>query len=745
MQNNHPSDLMVPLSTPLPANQSGYGNIHYAYAIEEEQDFHLRDYWHVLVKRKWWFWGVLSLVMVVTALVTFLMTPVYQGKITLQIVQDNPSALMGGDKLDPLGAITGSSEMDRFYETQYKILQSPTLAYGLIDSLKLKEHPSYKEMEADNAEDSTEVIRQKYAEELLRRIKVTPVKKSFLVDVSFRSTDKDLVRRLPEAIQAEYLKLAMITRQQSYEMIREWLDGELTRLGKKLEVSEQNLYNDGRKKDFLSLEDNQYNVIVQKYVELGKVLTTAQSEKLVKEAQYRQIHEKGMDAPMITGHPLIQQLRQQLIELEGQVSAGSKIYGPNYPEQQAQNAKLGEVRGRITSEIKRLETSIKADYETAARTEALLQKDFEAQKAKVVDLQNNLVQHHILKRELQTNQSLYEALLARMKEASVASTMVASNVSVITPAERPYEPVRPRKALYLALGAIIGAMGGMLTAFFIEYLDSSIKNVEEMEKICRIPTLGMIPMADAKELVKCSNTPELVAHTDPMSMIGESIFHIRSAIMLSASDAPPQIITITSANPGESKTTTSSNIAAGLAGIDRKCLILDCDLRKPRLHKVHQQPNTVGLTNYLTGNVTLEDIVKPTAVPNLFFIPAGPTPPNPNDLFASTAFRKLIEQLRKEYDHIILDSPPIIGFADARSLSGYADGTILVFRHHSTTREAARLAVQLLAQNNARILGGILTMARKDRMGYGGYYGYYKHYNKYYKEYGSSFQEERHE
>ncbi|MEN6440744.1 MAG: polysaccharide biosynthesis tyrosine autokinase [Syntrophobacter sp.] len=530
----------------------------------------------------------------------------------------------------------------------------------------------------------------------------------------------------------------MTTRQQSYEMIREWLDGELTRLGKKLEVSEQNVYKDGQKKDFLSLEDNQYNVIVQKYVELGKVLTTAQSEKLVKEAQYRQIHEKGMDAPIITSHPLIQQLRQQLIDLEGQVSAGSKIYGSNYPEQQAQNARLREVRERMNNEIKRLETSVKADFETAARTEALLQKDFEAQKSKVVDLQNNLVQHHILKRELQTNQSLYEALLARMKEASVASTMVASNVSVITPAETPYKPVRPRKALYLALGAFIGALGGAVMAFFVEYLDSSIKNVEEMEKICRIPTLGMIPMADTKELAKCSNTPELVAHTDPMSMIGESVFHIRSAIMLSASGAPPQIITITSANPGESKTTTSSNIAAGLAGIDRKCLIMDCDLRKPRLHKVHQKPNGIGLTNYLTGNATLEEIVRPTSVPNLYFIPAGPTPPNPNDLFASSAFKSLIELLRKEYDHIILDSPPIIGFADARSLSSHADGTILVFRHHSTTRESAKLAVQLLAQNNARILGGILTMARKDRMGYGGYYGYYKYYNKYYKDYGSS-------
>jgi capsular exopolysaccharide synthesis family protein len=145
--------------------------------------------------------------------------------------------------------------------------------------------------------------------------------------------------------------------------------------------------------------------------------------------------------------------------------------------------------------------------------------------------------------------------------------------------------------------------------------------------------------------------------------------------------------------------------------------------------------NRQGLANFLTGNATLDEVIHPTAVPNLYFIPAGPVPPNPNELFASTAFEDMVTRLRKEYDHIILDSPPIIGFADARSLAARADGTVLVFKHHSTTRDAARLAIQLLHQNNCRILGGVLTMARKDRLGYGGYYQYYHYYNKYYKDY----------
>ncbi|MEM5789626.1 MAG: Wzz/FepE/Etk N-terminal domain-containing protein, partial [Syntrophobacteraceae bacterium] len=338
MQNNQPTDLVVSATAPLPATNLQY------YGYDEEQIGHLRDYWHILMKRKWWFFAVLTVVMAITCAVTFLMTPVYMSRITLQIIQDNPSALMGGDKMDPLGALTGSSETDRFYETQYKILQSPTLAYGIMDTLNLQEHPSYKKIEENNKDNPPEVIRQKYAQFLLESMKVEPLKKSFLVNISYKSTDKELARKIPSTIESEYLKLAMNTRQQSYTMIREWLDGELTRLGKKLEISEQNVYTDGQKKDFLSLEDNQTNVIVQKYVELGKVLTTAQSEKAIKEAQYQQINEKGLDAPLITNNPLIQQLRQQLIGLESQVSGNTRIYGGKYPEHQAEVARVKELR-----------------------------------------------------------------------------------------------------------------------------------------------------------------------------------------------------------------------------------------------------------------------------------------------------------------------------------------------------------------------------------------------------------------
>ncbi|MFP3868983.1 MAG: GumC family protein [Desulfobacteraceae bacterium] len=711
------------------------------YHADFEEGISLRDYWHVFLKRKWWVLGVLFGTVGLALLVIFLMPPIYKGTTTLQIIQDNPSALMGGEHADPLSTITGSGELDRFYETQYKILQSPTLALGLIESLKLEDHPSYQELAQKNPEDSPEVIREKYAKEyILENLVVEPVKNSFLVNVSFKSTDKHLAQKIPEAIQREYLEICMDTRQQSYTMLKDWLNKELNRLAQKLETSERNVYAHGRQNDFLSLESSDENVIVKKYVELSKLLTTAQSEKSIKEAQYRQIEERGADAPLITNHPLIQELRQELITLEAEVTGSNKIYGPNYPEHRAQRTRLQELRRRLQQEIVRLEKSIQADYEAAVRAEMLLQNEFDLQKAKVIDLQNDLVQHHILKRDLLTNQTLYEGLLARMKEASIASTMVSSNVSVITPAKEPYEPWLPKPLLFVGMALALGSVFGLGTAIVVEYLDNSIKTTDDLEKTCRIPSLGVVPLVtdnNLKELSKDQIGPTSVAlipYHKPMSMFGEAVFHLRAAIMLTVTEASPQVILLTSANPSEGKTTLTQNLASAFANAECKCLVVDCDLRKPTLHKIAEQPPRPGLTNYLTGTATLEEIIHPTLVPNLDLIPAGPIPPNPHELLASEKFRNLIRDLRQKYPHILMDSPPIIGFADARALAGFADGVLLVVKHHATTREAGRLAVQLLSQNHCRILGGVLSMAQKDRL-HGGYYGYYQYYRKYHEKY----------
>jgi capsular exopolysaccharide synthesis family protein len=319
-----------------------------------------------------------------------------------------------------------------------------------------------------------------------------------------------------------------------------------------------------------------------------------------------------------------------------------------------------------------------------------------------------------------------------MKEASISSTMPAGNVSVVSPAQTPHKPVLPKPLLFLALGIVLGFTGGIVLAFFVEYMDSSIKNAEELERFCRLPALGVVPMAECNEPGQAPANIGMITHAQPASMIAEAFFHIRTAILLSSSETPPRVLTITSPNPHEGKTVSSLNLAITLAGKDRRCLIVDCDLRKPMVHRTFQEARGDGLANCLTGSSKLHDVIRSTPVPNLHYVSAGSKPPNPNELFASESFRKVMEQLRREFDYIVLDCPPILGFADARSVSSHSDGVVLVFKHHCTTREAGRLAVQLLHQNSCRILGVILSMASKNHMGNGSYYHHYRCHREYY-------------
>lgn len=710
----------------------------YEFGSEQESQHHFRDYWLILMKRKWWVLSFFLGVVIIVGLYTFMVTPIYRGFVTLQLIQDNPSALIG-EKQDPFASIMGVDTQAKFYETQFILLNSRPMALKIVEALNLRENPLFKKMAEENPDASPQEIDNGIAGQMMLDLEVKPIKKSFLVEIAYLSPDKKLAQEVPNAIYREYLQFSMETRQQSYKLIKEWLENELHQLASKVEASEQKVYDHGKKKDFLALEGED-NVIVKKFVELNKVLTTAQSEKQARAAQYQQIKEKGVDSALIVNNPLIQKLREDKITQEAKISNIQKTYGKNYPQLQAEQAGLNDLNLRLNNEVNRLKTSIKADYEIALRTENLLTEEYENQKNKVSKLQDNMVQHNILKRDLQTNDQLYQALLARMKEASVASTMVTSNVAIIEPAALPRRPYTPKKARNMALAAFIGLLGGVGLAFLMEYFDSTMKTSEEMERVCRIPALGVVPffVEDTKEIEPIKQG-ELALSTfeHPKSAVSEAINHITASIMLSQSGGPPQAIMMASANPSEGKTTLSVNLASSMAINGRKVILIDADMRRPVIHKVFKINQQPGLSNFLVGDASLEDAIRSSIVPNLSILPAGTIPPSPVQLLNSQAFKDLVKILRRDYQNIIFDTPPIIGFADGRTIASLIDGVCLVFKHHSTTREAGHLARQLLSQVNAFLLGGVFNMVQKDKIGYGGYYGYYKYYSKTYGKYTS--------
>jgi polysaccharide biosynthesis transport protein len=711
----------------MPASPLDY--FHY----EEGRSFPFRDYVKILLKRKWWFLGFLAFSVGIALLINNYSTPIYQSSATFRVAMDN-SAYVGSQN----SAMPFWRDDDRIFETQAQVMRSRTLARRVIKLLNLQAHPLFTTEKQEGTEAvSPEGAESNIIDSFLAGLKVEPVRKTDLIRVSYFSPDKNLAHKVPNVFAEEYMQFEIDAKSQSFAQIKRWLGQQLTQLGSKVEGSQQKLYQYGQNGEILSPEEKD-NIVVQKYVELNGLLTKASAERMAKEAQYRQIEAKGAAASPITNNPLVMDLRKQISTETGKVASLQKIYLPNHPTFMAEAANLAGLKARLNSEIQNISATVKADFEAARRSENLITEAVESEKQKVADLQKKLVQYKILKRDVDANEELYKGLLTRMKEAAVAGTMVASNLSTIDPAEKPLFPSSPKKGKNMALAIIFGIVGGACLAFTIEYFDDSIKTAGDAETVCQLPLLGIVPLLrHNKGLALLSQSagatdqePGLIPYGNSNSMAADAIIGVRTSILLSGPAGPPATIMVTSPNPSEGKSTMSTNLAISLAIDGRKVLLIDADMRQASLHKFFNMPPTAGLSDAITGSATLHDVIRPTEIPNLSIITAGTTPPNPASLLGSKTFKESLEGLREEFQHIIIDTPPTLGIPDSRILSPVLDAAILVLKYQSTSREAARAARLMLSQVHAKLIGIVLNQVSSQGNGYG--YGYYSHYSKYY-------------
>lgn len=759
------SQNSFPVSSNSSTTPSPYTTPSPDFYYDMERGFGLRDYLNILLRRKWWIIGTFLTIVFLIGLYTFTRPSIYRSTATLEITNDNPGSKVGNTA--SVG-YQGYFFEQNFQETQYKILESRSLALRVINALNLDEHPEYAFVK-ENAEGKSQIeIEDQMAELFQSKLAIEPINNTFLVNVSYESKDKILSKKVLDTVADEYMYLIIDRRNESYKLVRNWLNKQLDEWADKVQEAQSKLYKFGQTTDIYMIENNEegssgqgQNVIVQKFNDLSTLLTKAQADKMTKQGQYQQIQEKGPNAPLIVNHPLISTLRQETVVQQSKVSGLRRVYLDGHPEMQAESAKLAELRARLNGEIKRLQESVKADFEAAKRTERLLQESFANQKQQMAKLQDNLSNYQILKRDAQTNEQLYQALLARVKEANISSTMVSANVSVIDPGTMSSIPYRPKTVRNMLLAVILGLGFGTGLAFLAEALDDTIKSSEDLEKSSHLAMIGTLPSLssfrkvtrslqgkqdfsvqkllpgflrrDGKDLT--SGDLDLVVFQHPSDPLTEAIRHMQTSIMLSISGRPPAAILVTSPNPSEGKSVVANNLALGFAMNGHSTVIVDCDLRKPRIHKVYGLDPRPGLTNYLTGAATLEEIQRETNIPNLTVIPAGPISPSPGNLLSSELFRDLLLKLREQYDHIIVDTPPVLAFSDARILSVLVDGTLLVMKYNFTHKSAVRLAVQLLNQINAPIMGGVLNAVEASGKRYG-YYHYhaYKSYSKYYDQ-----------
>jgi succinoglycan biosynthesis transport protein ExoP len=535
----------------------------------------------------------------------------------------------------------------------------------------------------------------------------------------------------------------------------DWLQKQLTDLQIKVESSQEKLVHYQKEHEILGIDEKQ-NIITAKLDELNKELTAAESERMTKQSVYDLVQSGDADTiaaaatdnatAQTNGSSLLEKLREQQADLKIQVALLNTQFGPAYPKLVQLNSQLKEVGTQIQGEMKKIVARVRGDYMAAVQRESLLKAAMERQKQDANQLNESAIQYSILKRDLETNRTLYEGLLEKLKEAGVTAGLRSNNIRPIDLARVPESPIEPNVPRNMAFALAMGLSTGIGLAFLLDAVDNTVRTPEQAEVISSLPSLGLIPLGSktAAQLTKgqrlavtsSKEAVELVTQSRPQSQMAESYRALRTSLLLTSLGAPPKIILVTSALPQEGKTTTSINTAIVLAQKGTRVLLIDADLRRPSIHKTLGMGPRTGLSNVLTGNATLQQaILRSPLLPNLSILCAGTPPPNPAELVASNEMKNVLTELRDQYDHIVIDTPPTLSVTDAVVMSPRADAVVLVIRSGQTTKQALRRSRDILMQVNARVAGVLLNAVDLDSPDYYYYYEYQGKYgHRYYRE-----------
>ena len=690
------------------------------------------------------------------------MTPIYEASGSIEInkpdsglVNFSNSPTFNVDYYDP-------TEL----ETEVLILQSDLLALQVVKELGLDRRPDFGgntpplPSALDLAPDPLQTDPSRTSALLSGfrgnlRVALTP--NTHIIKVSFRNPDKDLTAHVVNTLTSTYTENNFKSRFDSTMQASDWLSKQLVDLQMKVETSQEKLVRYQKEHEILGIDEKQ-NITTQKLDELNKALTAAESVRMDKESVYRLVQSGDPDtiassASLLdaagsgtqSGSGLLESLRTKEADVKIQAAELSTQFGPSYPKVAQLNTQLKEIDAQILGETRKVAGKIRGQYMAALQRENMLHDALEKQKQEANKLNESAIQYSILKRDLETYRTLYEGLMQKMKEAGVSAGLKSNNFRIVDVARVPMVPIEPNIPRNLAFAFMLGLTSGVGLAFLLEGLDNTVRTTEQAQMISGLPPLGMIPLGsrtaregpNAKRLVIATSKEavELVTQVRPQSQMAESYRALRTSLLLSNLGAPPKVIMITSALPQEGKTTTSINCAVVLAQKGIRVLLIDADLRRPSIHKTLGMGPRSGLSNVLTGSATLQQtITRSNILPNLSILPAGTPPPNPAELLASQNMREVLEELRGQYDHIVVDTPPTLSVTDAVVLSPRADAIVLVIRSGQTTKQALRRSRDILMQVNAKVSGVLLNAVDLSSPDYYYYYEYQGKYSRYYRD-----------
>src|SRR5271156_6183668 len=690
---------------------------------------HLLDYIIILRKHQWLILTFLLTVVTVVTIASFKMKPVYLAAARVEVDKEsqNMSPFPDSNSYDEF------MDMENYLETQSKILQSETLALQTIKSLDLTRYPEFGGGPSATAWAHNGPAPQRPAilGAFLGRLTVKRVANSRLIEVTFEAEDPQLAAQIVNTHLQNFRSKYDATIQAS-----NWLSSELEGLRIKVEKSENARIAYQRANQTWQIDEKQ-DITTSKLADLSKAVTEAQTDVAQKEAMYRMAVSGNVDAlPTAHGSEVLTELLKRKSDIDEQYAEAINQYGPNFPKVLRIAAQQRELDDNLSRARKTLVESVQQEFNTARSHVELLQETLDKQRAEANDQAEKLIQYHILQHDAESDRLLYDGLLQKLKEATITVGLRSTNIRVVDPALAPGGPSRPQKARNILLAFLIGLVGGVGLALFREYLDNTVKSPDDIEALTGLPSLAVVPAmpglnAHQGRLARRTGeggSPgriELLSYAQPKSQISEAFRALRTSLLLSQAEHPPQVILVTSALPREGKTTAAVNLAVTLAQLGDRTLLMDSDLRKPGVRRALNLTlgKDVGLSSYLAGVSSLDEatIQHPT-ITNLSALTTGPVPPSPADLLSSHRMREAIAELRRRFKFIVIDSPPVMAATDAVILSALTDGVLLVVRSGETPKEAFTRSRDLLAAVKFRLLGVVLNAVDSSAPDY--YYSY---------------------
>lgn len=690
--------------------------------------FDLRAIWALLYRNR------LAIILIIAAalligLASILFMPrVYQASASVQIDQQTAKVL-GTEDTEP---VVAGQDADRFLQTQIDVLNSRTMAKRVSERLALGKSDDFlAAMGTSSLTDLTAAEREELAiDSLIRNLAVDLRRNSRVVGISFRSRDPAVSARIANTYSQEFIQNNIQRKFSTGDYSRQFLQNQLGLAKGRLEASERALISYSRASRLIDASngataqgetETPRSLITANLVQLNRAFADAKATRLGAQQRWEQARDVPVATlPEVLSNQAMQGLLQQRAELNADIGQMRQHLKPDHPTVLRAAAQLNELDSQARGLGESIRNSIRNQYLTAQRQEQAIEAQVTSLKSATLSEQDLGVRYNILRREVDTNRQLYESLLQRFKELSAEAGVTNNNITVVDVAEVPRQPASPRPMLNMALALIAGLGFALLYAYGREKLDDAIRDPRDVEGKLHLPLLGVIPEFTGTNLQEALDAP--------YSEVAEAYYAVRSSVELSSNKGLPPSLMITSSNKGEGKSTTSYVLARDLARLGRKVLLIDADLRRPSLHRYFEVPTgSPGLSSVLAKLVPAEDAIRPASEGQPAFLPSGPLPPDPANLFAGSAMDHLLTALSGRYDVVVVDAPPVMALADAVELASAADATIFVVEAGTAHFGQARTAVSRLVRGRSNVIGCVVTKYNARKVGYtddSDYYNY---------------------